>query len=88
MSLSAIALRVSPAVVWGRDLPQTSTKTVVYDDTLIPFLLLQNNGEPRDCREFLIFNRIGSVFDDLYPGMEVKIKQVDGFGEFSRHPEA
>jgi hypothetical protein len=88
MSLSEIALRVSPAAVWGQDLPRTPRKVAVYDDTLLPYFLMQNNGEPRNCRDFLDSNRIGSVFDDLYPGREVKVTQVDGFGRFSSHPEA
>jgi hypothetical protein len=87
-TLTAIALRVSPPVVWGRDLPRTSTRATIYNGTLIPYFLMENGGEPLDCRGFLTANRLGSAFDALYPGMEVKVKQIDSFGEFSRHPEA
>jgi hypothetical protein len=90
MTLDSIVRRASPAVIYGRDIPKTSRKTSIYNDTLIPYFLLENSGEPRNVREFLIQNEIGSVFDELYPGMEVKVQRAGDHRatEFLRHPEA
>ncbi len=85
----SITRRASPPVIYGRDIPRKSNKTSIYNDTLIPYFLLENNGEPRNVREFLIQNEVGSVFDEMYPGMEVKVQRAGDRGsEFLRHPEA
>ncbi len=87
--LDSIARRASPVVIYGRDIPRTSKKTSIYNDTLIPYFLLENDGEPRNVGEFLRQNEVGSVFDELYPGMEVKVERAGDRGaEFLRHPEA
>lgn len=88
MTLESIARRVSPVVIYGRDIPRTSQKTSIYNDTLIPYFLLENDGE-QNVGLFLRQNEIGSVFDELYPGMEVKVQRAsDRRSEFLRHPEA
>jgi hypothetical protein len=88
MSLTEISQRLSPPAVYGRDIPVTSSSAAIYDNTLLPYFLMENGGEPRDYRKFLTVNRIGSVFDDMYPGMELIVHPVNSFNEFSRHPEA
>ena len=87
--LDSIARRASPPVVYGGDIPRISKKTSIYNDTLIPYFLLENDGEPRNVGEFLRGNEIGSAFDELYPGMEVKVQRAGDRGtEFLRHSEA
>lgn len=87
MSLSDVESRLSPPAVYGQDLPRKTGKKSVYDNTLIPYFIMENGGEPRDIRDFLTKNRIGSVFDDMSPGMELKVEPMLSINHFSRHPE-
>jgi len=60
----------------------------VYDGTLLPSFLHENGGDYTKYPQFLVQNRIGSVFDDLEEGQQVVVSQGKMSSQFSRHPEA
>lgn len=66
--------RPSAPVIYGRDISRIPYETTVYDDRPLPVFLLDNGGNPDEFRQFLWDNRVGSVYDDLKAGQEVKVK--------------
>lgn len=66
----------TPASKYGYSIEQPFSKITIFSGgygTTIPAFLLRNQSNPRKVREFLRLNQIGSAFDDLEPGTEVKL---------------
>jgi hypothetical protein len=75
--------RPSAPVIYGRDISRIPYETTVYDGRPLPVFLLDNDGNPDRFRQFLWNNRVGSVYDDLKAGQEVKIlNQSNSFSKY------
>jgi hypothetical protein len=79
----------TPVVTFGTPVDQgTPVTKAVYDGTLLPSFLHENGGDYTEYPQFLVQNRIGSVFDDLEEGQQVVVSQGKISDQFSRHSEA
>jgi hypothetical protein len=74
-------------VKYGRISPGVRRKTISYDGSFISFVLYQNKKNPRQIHQFLAYNRVGSVFDDLKQGQQLFIPEEPN-AVFMKHPEA
>lgn len=75
----------TPVAQHGYAIQQPEIKTVVYDGQPLPKFLLDHGANPSNYPEFLRLNQIGAVFEELKPGLVVKIPDPD---QFPTHPEA
>ncbi len=66
----------------------TPVVKAIYDGTLLTSFIHENGGDYTQYPQFLVQNRIGSVFDDLEEGLQVVVSQEKASNQFSRHPEA
>jgi hypothetical protein len=78
----------TPVVTYGAPVDQGSPviKTV-YDGTLLTSFIHENGGDFTQYPQFLVDNRIGSVFE-LEEGTQVVVNQAKVSNQFSRHAEA
>lgn len=87
-SFDVLGNRSTPLTSYGSFVVANSQpKRIIYDDTLLPYFLAKNGGNPRSYRQFLLENKIGSIFD-LEPGEQVQIQQTDSSRSFLTHLEA
>ena len=89
MSLAELSTRVKsnipgPVSDSGYAIRPESFKTVVYDGQLLPSFLFRHNAPPQSFPDFLIYNHIGNVFEELEAGMGVVIPAKDAF---AKHPD-
>ncbi len=79
----------TPVVTYGAPVDQgTPVVKAIYDGTLLTSFIHENGGDYTQYPQFLVQNRIGSVFDDLEEGLEVVVSQEKASNQFSQHPEA
>lgn len=90
MSLNELGTRITslipgPVSTYGYVVRPEYTKAVVYDGQLLPAFLLKHKAEPQSFPQFLLFNRIGNVFEELESGIGVVIPSTN---TFAKHPDA
>lgn len=79
--------RKSPIVQYSVPKNREGIKRVRYTGETLTRFLLDNNADPWGYRQFLIDNRVGSVFD-LEPGTMVYVRELRTKDRFPRHPNA
>ena len=57
-----------------------------YNEKFLPAFIQESGGDPAIWKEILLFNEIGSLFDDLEVGDTVYVPQR--LTRFARHPES
>jgi|GEM_PF-2171277 hypothetical protein len=90
-SFGTLARRIysSPVVTYGAPIDQGKVVAkAIYDGTLLPSFIHENGGDYKQYPQFLVDNRIGSVFDDLEEGQQVVVGQGKSSDQFSQHSEA
>ena len=74
----------SPVAVFGKSIPQTVPKVLIYRGEPLRYFLYKNGADPQGMRQFLILNRIGRVFE-MEVGIQVQLPSADSF---KRHPDS
>lgn len=90
MSLAELSSRIKsnipgPVSESGYAIRPESFKTIVYDGQLLPAFLFKHKAPPQSFPDFLLYNHIGNVFQELEPGMGVVIPSSNSF---AKHPDA
>ena len=79
----------TPVVTYGAPVDQGEPVVkAVYDGTLLTSFIHENGGDYTQYPQFLVQNRVGSVFEDLEEGQQVVVSQGKASNQFSQHPEA
>ncbi len=75
-----LSQRSTPITQYGVSIAQPQAQnTIPYDGTLLPYFLMSNGGDPKNYRQLLKDNKIGSVFD-LEPGEILNVPAETGHG--------
>ena len=75
----------TPVTTFGKSIPQTTQKVVIYrGEHNLRYFLYKNGADPQGMRQFLILNRVGRAFD-MEVGIQVQLPPTD---TYKRHPDS